>query len=361
MARFLLEWLGDRGVEAELQEAAPGRPNVIATVKGTSGERGLILNGHIDMGEPYDGRPDPYEPLVENGRLYGAAISNMKGAVAGMGAALVALTRSQVRLKHDVVLTAVVGECDEFGLGTKASLAAGLRARAAICGEPTRMEVRLAHVGIYQFRVVAEGVAAHQKERDRGHNAIYDAARILPYLDEGRLSFSEHPVLGHPQLIVGKIRGGTLPMATAPECELEGDIRIVPGMSRNSVTADLEGMLARARARHPELRVRLECLRYSHPFEMPNDAPIVQALSRAHQRVRGVRPVLDRTRQLGATDSSHLLEGGIPVGLYGPGLFSLLIEDSVAIEDIVDAARVYAATALDLCESAEADPPAGTG
>jgi len=349
LARFVADWLTERGVHSELQVAAEGRPNVIGRVRGSSGELGLTLNGHIDMGEPYDGATEPYVPAVREGWLCGAAISNMKAAVAGMVAALVAVHRAEVPLARDLVLTGVVGECDEFGLGTKAAIAAGFDSGSAICGEPTNLEIRLLHVGLYQFRLHVEGVAAHQKERDRGRNAIEDAARLLPFLNEETLLFDEHPVLGRPQLLVGQIAGGVLPMATAPSCTLTGDIRIVPGMTQASITEDLEAMLDRARAAIPGLGVSLEPLRYSHPFEMREDAPVLQAVAQAHREVRGEEPVFDRSRQMGVTDSSHLAQAGIPTALYGPGTFSMLAEDRVLVRDMVDAARIYAATSVDLC------------
>jgi acetylornithine deacetylase/succinyl-diaminopimelate desuccinylase-like protein len=349
LARFLVAWLAERGVDADLQVAAEGRPNVIGRVAGTTGELGLVLNGHIDMGEPYDGAPDPYHPHIDGEWMYGAAISNMKAAVAGMAAAVAAVRRSGVRLSRELVLTGVVGECDEFGLGTKAAIAGGLDRGFAICGEPTTMAVRLLHVGMYQFAITVFGVAAHQKERDRGRNAIDDAMSVLPFIDETQLSYTEHDVLGRPQIVIGQIAGGILPMATAPSCTLTGDIRTVPGMTADSITRDLEAMLEGARTAVPGLRVSLEPLRNSPPFEMFPDAEIVQAVAASHAEVRGTSPTIDRSRQLGVTDSSHLLHAGIPTALYGPGTFSLLSEDRVRVGDIVDAARVYAATALRVC------------
>ena len=349
LARFIAGWLSDRGVQAELQVAAEGRPNVIGRLPGAAGELGLTLNGHIDMGEPYDGAETPYSPAIREGWLCGAAVSNMKAAVAAMAAALVAVDRSGVPLQRDLVLTGVVGECDEFGLGTKAAIASGLDSGYAICGEPTKLEIRLIHVGLYQFRVHVEGVAAHQKERDRGRNAIEDAAKMLPFLDEDALRFDEHPVLGRPQLLVGQISGGVLPMATAPSCTMTGDVRIVPGMTEVSITQDLAAMLDRAKERIPGLRASLEPLRYSHPFEMDEGSPIVRAVAEAHREIRGELPTFDRSRQMGVTDSSHLVQAGIPTALYGPGMFSMLAEDRVRVDDMIDAAQIYAGTAIRIC------------
>ena len=47
-ASVLAEWLEQAGLEVHVEEAAPGRPNVIGIARGTGGGRSLILNGHLD-------------------------------------------------------------------------------------------------------------------------------------------------------------------------------------------------------------------------------------------------------------------------------------------------------------------------
>ena len=58
IAAFVAEWARDAGLEVELDEAAPGRPNVIATARGSGGGKTLLLNAHLDtVGFGDDGRP----------------------------------------------------------------------------------------------------------------------------------------------------------------------------------------------------------------------------------------------------------------------------------------------------------------
>ena len=73
IAAFVAEWARDAGLEVELDEAAPGRPNVIATAKGTGGGRTLLLNAHTDT-VGHTGMPDPLAPRLEAGRLYGRGV-----------------------------------------------------------------------------------------------------------------------------------------------------------------------------------------------------------------------------------------------------------------------------------------------
>ena len=349
VARFLASWLNDRGVDATLQYAAPGRPNVIASIPGETSDPGLVLNGHLDTGPPLLGEDDPFEPRVEDGYLYGKGIYNMKGAVAAMAAAMAALRREKVRLARHVTLTAVVGEGDLFGLGTKAAIEGGPKAAAAICGEPTESMIRLRHTGLVQFRVIIEGLAAHQKERDRGVNAISSAILLYPYLREGELTFDEHPVDGAPQLLIGQIEGGTWPMITAPQCVLTGDVRTVSGMTEASVAADLERMIESAVREHREISATVETFVDSAPFEMSQDAEIISVLADVHARVHGSPVSYIDVRHLGVTDSSHLVAAGIPTALYGPGNFSMLEPDRISVEEMAQSAMVFALTAAELC------------
>src|SRR5260370_30293245 len=87
MARFVMAWCAERGIPAELDDAASGRPSVIARVKGKGGGRSLVLNAHLDT-VGVAGMPDPFRARVENGRLYGRGSYDMKGSLAACMLAL---------------------------------------------------------------------------------------------------------------------------------------------------------------------------------------------------------------------------------------------------------------------------------
>src|SRR5436305_12428547 len=70
IARFVAEWLDRAGLEVELDESAPGRPNVIGIARGTGGGRSLLLNAHMDT-VGVAGMARPHHPYIEGNRLYG--------------------------------------------------------------------------------------------------------------------------------------------------------------------------------------------------------------------------------------------------------------------------------------------------
>src|SRR4051794_34537586 len=70
VARRLAEVCRDRGLDVRIDDAAPGRPNVYASV-GPAGADGLLLLGHTDVVPPGEGwTRDPYSGAIEDGRVY---------------------------------------------------------------------------------------------------------------------------------------------------------------------------------------------------------------------------------------------------------------------------------------------------
>jgi acetylornithine deacetylase/succinyl-diaminopimelate desuccinylase-like protein len=350
IARHLAAWFRARGLKAELQFAAAGRPNVVARLPGAGHGKSLMLTGHIDMTEPLTRYRGPaYIPTVENGILFGAGVTNMKGAIAAMAETMVSLASAEA-LRGDVVFAAVVGECDQLGLGTKACLAAGLRADAAICAEGTGMSIFLSHAGVYQFRVRVQGAAAHQKERHLGRDAIADAIVIASLLRDTQLFEDYDSPWGKPSLVIGEISGGVLPSVLAPSCDLVADIRTVPGMTEDQVSTEIGRVLANALSGRPGLQARVDRLAYSPAFTVARSESIVQTVASAIANVTGEPATIRETLDLGVTDASHLAAAGIPTALCGPGDWSWATErEGISLSQLSTAAAVYLRTAQQFC------------
>src|SRR5215208_3086931 len=101
-AEWLATYLSDAGLEVDLQEVRPGRKQTIAWLRGSDGGRSIMLNGHIDIDPLADGwTRDPFSPVVEDGKLYGHGVYNMKAGVTAMIMAALALQRSGLPLRGD--------------------------------------------------------------------------------------------------------------------------------------------------------------------------------------------------------------------------------------------------------------------
>lgn len=145
MVAFLEEYLRERGLHPFRQEVTPGRPNLMADLG--EGEGGLILEGHTDVvtpGEERAWRHPPYAGVVEGGRLYGRGAYDMKGGLAALVEALLAVKRALGQLKHPLRLAALADE-EGMMLGVKAFVKKGFARgfRGALVAEPEEMEVCL--------------------------------------------------------------------------------------------------------------------------------------------------------------------------------------------------------------------------
>src|SRR6184192_2907971 len=83
IAGFLVNWLSKAGLEVEIDEPKPGRPNIIGIVRGTGGGRSLLLNAHMDT-VGVTGMERPHEPVIEGHRLYGRGAYDMKAGLAAI-------------------------------------------------------------------------------------------------------------------------------------------------------------------------------------------------------------------------------------------------------------------------------------
>jgi acetylornithine deacetylase len=331
IARFIAGWLQASGVEARVDEIAPGRANVIGVARGTGGGRTLLLNGHTDT-VGHDGYERPLEARVDGDRLYGRGSVDMKG---GLAAALWACVEAaRLGLPGDVVVAAV---CDEefASIGSQA-VAAQVRADAAIVTEPTALEVCVAHKGFAWLEVEIAGRAAHGSQPQLGIDAIAKAGRVLTGIDQlGRRLAQEpgHALLGPGSVHASVIEGGQELSSYPERCLVQLERRTIPGEGRDVVESQLRELVEQAAAADPELRAEMRTTLVRPPFEVGLEEEIVR-LVRAHaQRVLGVAPAV--IGWAAWMDSAILTGAGIPTVVFGPGG-----EGAHAVVEWVDLASV---------------------
>jgi acetylornithine deacetylase len=328
------------------------RPNVVAEVG--SGRRALILNAHLDTKPPGDEaawRIAPYDPVIRDGRLHGLGSTDMKGAVAAMIHAGAALAEA---VDLGGTLRIVLSADEEAGSGFGARYLAETRAvtaDAVLVGEPTGITsgweyLAVASRGISCFRVVVGGTQMHSSLSDRlpSVNATVKLARVLTRFSE--LELPEGATLNVGVTLRGGIFWGIYP----GEAEAGIEVRTVPGMTLEGLRASVESFLDRLRADDPELEVAAEW-----DPDLAWLAP--SAIDPAHELVRAAREasraVLGREVPTGImpgfTDGTSWSEDGTPaIPAFGPGLLPLAHQPNeyVTVQEVVEAARIYALTAL---------------
>ena len=357
VVRLLAGWLAARGIDSEIREVAPGRPNLLARVSGVGPGRRILLCGHTDTvplnaGEPGVG----FSAEVKEGRLFGRGSCDMKGAVAAMAAALPALKRS---LARGEVLFAAVADEEMESLGAETLVAEGIKADGAIVGEPTGNLLALGHKGLEWLEISFRGRAAHGGTPHAGVNAIVAAARFLTLVDDKLapvLASRAHPLLGQPTINAGTIAGGDQPSTVAAACAIRVDRRTVPGESYASAVSELAALVAEVERGMPGVtgsvgRVPGGMRTLEHgPTLIDAAHPLARAAASAVESVTGRR---DPPTSFPAWTDASLLSNfaGIPCIVLGPGDLALAHSprESVPLEEVRDAARIYAAAAVDFC------------
>ena len=294
-------WLEARGVEVE-QDECRGLPLLRAEVGDPDGAT-IVFHGHLDV---VPGAPGQFEPVIDGDRLVGRGAYDMKGALAAM---LVALPDPERVPEGVSVRLAIVGdEESEEGddRGTDALVDRGLTGDFAITGEPTDLQVGVAAKGVLAVRIVVEGRSAHGSTPWLGENAILGAIGMfhgiesLPFATEG----SEH--FSRPSVNLGRIRGGDALNQVPDRCEIDVDIRYLPGQDPAEIRRQIEGLGPNS----------VETIIEIPAIDGESDDRFIPILADAIEQVSG-GPVATVGRD-GASDAISFIRAGIPAVEFGP-------------------------------------------
>src|SRR5215467_4136343 len=380
VARFLEGFFRPRGYTVDLQEIEPGRFQTIATLRGSGGGASLMLNGHTDINAlTRRWRRDPWTPSLEGDRLYGHGVQNMKGGLASIIMTAEAVRRSGTRLPGDLVVACVAGET-QGGEGTHYLMQSGLRTDAAVVAEPFGADnLVTVHSGIVHMAIHAFGVTGHIGRLEGTVNAVQKMTAMVQALQHVEFRHTPRPDLpAFPRLNVGSILGGrgqdyvlVEPPYVPDVCTILVDVHFVPGMTVEGIIADIRRALDEVVAHDPELRYEIEIpppasfkgrrRLVMDPFDMPTDAPIVQAVARSYRTVTGQEPKAIGTvlpHSYSADDTCHLWKAGIPCLLYGPATIRGSADEDdacVLVSEMEKVTRVLAVTVLDVCHRKPAE------
>lgn len=362
VAAYIKAVFDREGIPCEIQELPQGRANVIARVAGTGGGRTLLFNGHMDTVPPYD-MEDACTPRMVDGCLYGRGTADMKGPLATMMAAVIAVKRLGLSLRGDVVFTGVADE-EEGSLGAIHLIESGIKADGVIVGEPLSTPVLgIVQRGLEWYQVDFTGRTVHGGAQSEGINAIEKAGHFLRAVEERlapALQTLHHPMLGTSSVNIAVIHGGTQPSTVAGHCTVSLDRRFLPNVETyEQVTAGLQALLDELAAEDKDFHAELSVLPasvmergYVHQgFETSPDDPLVQSC------IAGGGAVLDAPPTCAPvpcwTDGGLLSHyGHIPTVVWGPGTMAVCHskEEHIRPDDMTRCAKAYLETIKRFCE-----------
>ncbi len=331
LIEWVRDWLKRQGVESTLvYDAERRKANLFATVHGRNGppavaRPGIVLSGHTDV-VPVDGQAwdsDPFKATIRDGRLYARGACDMKGFI---GVAL-AMTPKFVAADLKVPLHFALSYDEEVGCvgvrGLIEQLARdGFKAAGVIVGEPTSMQVIVAHKGKRSFRCVVHGREAHSALTPQGVNAIEYAARMITYIRHvaDRMGQVEPRDNGFDvpftTLQTGTIKGGTATNIVPRECVFDWEFRYLPGANPDAIESEVRGF---AQSLEPEMKkVAAEAgidirLTSDAPGSNAGDTEAVTQLAIALARNPNTAKVAY------ATEAGLFEQAGLPSIICGPG------------------------------------------
>jgi acetylornithine deacetylase len=291
--------------------------------------KSLILNGHIDVvptGPTDMWTTPPFEPLVEDGWMYGRGAGDMKAGLVTNLFAHKALIDIGYRPAAPVYFQSVIEE-ESTGNGALATIQRGYKADAVLITEPGGNMIEASNVGVIWLQVEVRGHPAHAAYAGTGFNAIEACYPIIEALHklESRWNEEKHPAydqIEHPiNFVISKIVGGDWTSSVPSWCKFDVRMGIYPDRDVEECRAEIETAVKDAASKDPFLKENLPRLTYhgflTPGYVYPRGTDMEVALSKAHELVFKT--------EIQAYPSTALTDGRIyahfynmPTLVYGP-------------------------------------------
>jgi acetylornithine deacetylase/succinyl-diaminopimelate desuccinylase-like protein len=376
MAELMASIFESMGLHVQWQQVEENRANALGTWGGAGGGKSLMFNGHMDTSysgrEPWLKGVPGFQPkaFVEDGRLYGLGISNMKGALACYVEAVRALQDAGIRLRGDVLIAAVCGEIEKtqygdasgaqyrgYAAGSRYLVSHGGVADMCLLGEPTEGKVVLGHFGALWLRIRVHGNFIHTafSEGKRDQNSILRMHRLMEAVQEWIPTWEDDPSNGYRGakaiVNVGAIEGGFgwRVSRTPHHTDLFLDVRVPPTKAMGVARREVLDFVRELGERFPDWGVEGEVYVTAPGAEIDEGHELVQAVDAAHAEIFGTTPERDVTRWF--SDASALTRYGIPTLNYGTstGLMDVERGENLDIDGLVKTAQTYALVAQRVC------------
>jgi succinyl-diaminopimelate desuccinylase len=349
----------------------PTMPNIVGTFEGRASGKHLVLNGHIDV-FPVDEQNErwthgPWSGAIADGKIYGRGVADMKAGTSASIFTYAYLYRIREHLKGRLTLTAVSDE-ETFGPWGARYLMEHhpeVHGDCLLNGEPSSpLTIRFGEKGPLWLRLTTRTRGAHGAYTHLTPSATKIAARLIMDLEElttlepavpieiadalagAAAAIDEAQGAGAKDIVqrvtlnIGVIHGGQKVNMVPGTCWFEADVRLPPGMSKETVLAKVRQILVR----YPE--TTMEEINFSAPSVCDPNHEMVGIL-RANAKALG-RPDPAPILSLGGTDARLWRQRGIPGLVHGPFPRGMAQADEhVEIEEYLHIVRMHVLSSFD--------------
>lgn len=359
VAHFVADYLKNLGLEVHLDEAAPGRPNVIAYLNGQKPGKTLLMEGHTDVvtaGDPDEWTVDPFGGEIKDGRIYGRGSCDTKGNMAAAIFAAKAIKDSGIDFAGRILLCIPV---DEEGLmiGIKDFINKGWadEVDAAIICEPEENQLCITQRGALRIVIRVHGKMSHGAMPEAGINPNWGMAHVIMELEKLQQAevdrLGKHKHLGYPSItptiLQAPAKGEAQINVIPKECYTTLDIRTVPGQDHQVLIGQVQEILDRLTKERTNFKATMEVIE-ERPWTLTDmNEPVVKAMAAAYEKITGKAPRYNGVP--GATDGTFLHAWkNIPIITTGAGdrLIPHQADEYVDIDELVEASQLFALSAL---------------
>jgi acetylornithine deacetylase/succinyl-diaminopimelate desuccinylase-like protein len=383
LGEFIIGWLARHGIKTVRQEISPERVNAVGIIEGSGNGVSLMINGHMDTS--YTGTEEDrmfcrelesdsdLKGAVRDGKVFGLGASNMKSGLAAFMVAGKAIHESGLKLKGDLILAAVAGEISRTpigpyqseayrgeGTGTIHLLTHGIQSDYAVVADRSGHSIVWAQNGVAQFKIstfgdphAAWGVTREEKPPEAS-SAIFKMIKVLQAIDTWAGEFERAHVYASPhgplvpKVNIGSIQGGApfRPNYYPGVCSIYVDVRTPPELRPVQVQREIRAVLAKL-----GIECEIEMYASKMGYEGKKIGSVITVLEQTYQSLFGKKtPTPTGVHASIWTDTNIYNEMGIPACKFGLGGGRWKFRsEQIDIEDIYQAAQVYACAALEIC------------
>ncbi len=277
---LLSAWFETLGFAITIQ-AVPGvkgKFNMLAKLG--AGNGGLLLAGHSDT-VPFDENrwlSDPLQVHHKDDKFFGLGTCDMKGFFAFI---LQACQQIDIRtLKKPLYVLATADEETTMAGARFFADSDMIKPDVAVIGEPTNLVPVIMHKGHMSHKISIKGQAGHSSKPANGVNAIEIMHQVISELfklrDKLNLSYQNEAFdVQTPTMNFGAIHGGDNANRICGHCELDIDMRSLPGMKDQELVSWLSKALQPIAEKYPGRLTITELDPSSPSFQQASESELV--------------------------------------------------------------------------------------
>ena len=339
--------------------------NVVGTmVFSGEGERVLLISqmDHVDVGDAAEWSKYPYGAFIEDGRIFGRAASDQKGALSAMVMAGAFLKTDLGRSLKGTLSVAAAVHQETFENVASRAIADTVDPTCVLVGEASSLLLERGQRGRAEIRLDTFGKMAHSSHPEYGINAADTMNALLAFLKQ-QFTPPRDPFLGEGILVITSLYTSPAGASGAvPEkCTAVFDRRLLRGETLEGTAGELRTLIARAGEQIPGLRARVSfpvmedrCYtgapirgnHYAPAWVLSEESSFLKVLSGALAEAGLPHSVSDRPG-FGTNGCHFAVERKVPTVIYGPSRRELVhgVDEYIEIRELLGACRGYYAMA----------------